>query len=236
MHCSPGWQVSRDREKRNVRENVQEGDDNRSGSVVPHMYAGINQHWFFIVFSEIVYPSPLQTELPMDDPRLLTGKYEPLVHMNEILNSEVQQLMKRLAVEPPHRVSTSSLLSGALSKCLCCIRISCVCMRVSVLQVNPRHACQCPTGQLVCVVACMPVSYESVLWSMPVSYRSILIDLCCACMSVSCRSVPYSLSVLCMHASVLQVCVVHPCQCPTGQSHTVCVLTGVWDLTRNLQL
>ena len=70
----------------------------------------------------MVYPAPLQKELSLDDPRLQTGKYEPLVHMNELLNSEIQRVMERLTVAPPHLVSNSSLLSGALSKCLCCIQ------------------------------------------------------------------------------------------------------------------
>ena len=72
--------------------------------------------------SEIVYPTPDQKLLSMDDPRLQTGKYEPLVHMNELVNEEVRRVMERLTVAPPHLVASSSLLSGALSKCLCCIQ------------------------------------------------------------------------------------------------------------------
>ena len=71
----------------------------------------------------MIYPVPMQGDLPMDDPRLQTGKYEPLVHMNELLNEEIRKVMERLTVAPPHFVSTSSFLSGALSKCLCCIPI-----------------------------------------------------------------------------------------------------------------
>ena len=57
----------------------------------------------------------------MDDPRLLTGKYEPLVHMNELVSEEICRVMERLTVAPPHVIASSSLLSGALIKCLCCI-------------------------------------------------------------------------------------------------------------------
>lgn len=71
----------------------------------------------------MVYPVPTQKELPMDDPRLLTGKYEPLVHMNELLSGEVRRVMAGLTESPPPIVSSSSLLSGALSRCLCRIPI-----------------------------------------------------------------------------------------------------------------
>lgn len=70
----------------------------------------------------MVYPLSLQQELAIDDPRLLTGKYEPLVHFNELLNAEVQRVMELLTVTPPPIVvSPSTLVSGGLSKCLCCI-------------------------------------------------------------------------------------------------------------------
>ena len=69
----------------------------------------------------MVYPAPMQEQLPADSPALLTGKYEPLVHMNHLMHSEVLRVMESLVADPPVSVSSSSLLSGALSKCLCCI-------------------------------------------------------------------------------------------------------------------
>ena len=57
----------------------------------------------------------------MDDPRLLTGKYEPLVHINGVLTDKVQRVMESHVTSPPQSVPSSSLLSGALSRCLCCI-------------------------------------------------------------------------------------------------------------------
>lgn len=88
----------------------------------------------------MVYPVPGREKLDMDDPRLVTGKFEPLVHLNAILSEEVQRAMAESAgdhspvvrveskagvfpnaASPPMGVSQFSLLSGALSKCLCCI-------------------------------------------------------------------------------------------------------------------
>lgn len=92
----------------------------------------------------MVYPVPGREEVAPHDPRLMSGKYEPLVHMNAILNEEIQKAMASelgkfvliacpvltcsvdcvcvcLAGSPSHQVSSSSFLSGALSKCLCCI-------------------------------------------------------------------------------------------------------------------
>ena len=40
-----------------------------------------------------MYPVPGKPELPQDDPRLGTGKYEPLVHINTMLTEEVQRVM-----------------------------------------------------------------------------------------------------------------------------------------------
>ena len=75
----------------------------------------------FACHSEMVYPTPSQRTLSTDDPRLRTGKYEPLVHMNEVVSEEIRGVMERLVAAAPPVVATSSLLSGALSKCLCCI-------------------------------------------------------------------------------------------------------------------
>ncbi len=65
----------------------------------------------------------MQQQLPADSPELLTGKYEPLVHMNSSLHSEVLRVMKEQLANPPTAITSSSLLSGALSKCLCCILV-----------------------------------------------------------------------------------------------------------------
>ncbi len=73
------------------------------------------------LYSEIVYPDPSHKELSDDDPRLSTGKYEPLVHIDGVLTDKVQRVMESHATSPPASVPSSSLLSGALSRCLCCI-------------------------------------------------------------------------------------------------------------------
>ena len=51
--------------------------------------------WY--VSSPIVYPVPGREQLPTEDPRLQSGKYEPLVHMNAVLSEEVQRVMGTLA-------------------------------------------------------------------------------------------------------------------------------------------
>lgn len=45
----------------------------------------------------MVYPVSGRQQLAMEDPRLKTGKYEPLVHMNTILCEEVQRVMGTVA-------------------------------------------------------------------------------------------------------------------------------------------
>ncbi|XP_064391625.1 general transcription factor IIH subunit 3-like [Halichondria panicea] len=73
--------------------------------------------------SQMVYPSSMTSELSADDPRLQnTGKYEPLVHMNSILCDQVHQVVAKLSSAPADTVSTSTLLSGAISKSLCYIQ------------------------------------------------------------------------------------------------------------------
>lgn len=87
-----------------------------------NIYIVTNTHTRYPHPSQIVYPVPTINELPTDDPRLQgTGKYEPLVHMNSIMSDEVRRVMTSLASSPSEWVSTSTLLSGALSKSLCCI-------------------------------------------------------------------------------------------------------------------
>ena len=70
-------------------------------------------------YSEIVYPDPRHKELSTEDPRLSTGKYEPLVHINGVLTDKVQRVTESHMTSPPQSVPSSSLLSGALSRCLC---------------------------------------------------------------------------------------------------------------------
>ena len=45
----------------------------------------------------MVYPVSGRQQLAMEDQRLKTGKYEPLVHMNTILCGEVQRIMGTVA-------------------------------------------------------------------------------------------------------------------------------------------
>lgn len=45
----------------------------------------------------MVYPVSGRQQLAMEDPRLKTGKYEPLVHMNTVLCEEVQRVMANAA-------------------------------------------------------------------------------------------------------------------------------------------
>ena len=43
--------------------------------------------------SQMVYPVPGREEVTPHDARLMSGKYEPLVHMNVILGEEIQKAM-----------------------------------------------------------------------------------------------------------------------------------------------
>ena len=86
---------------------------------------GCRFNFFFLAlwscYSHMIYPTPSQEQLPAENPALLRGKFEPLVHMNQLLNMEIRKVMENLVKATPPLVSSHSLLSGALSKSLCCI-------------------------------------------------------------------------------------------------------------------
>lgn len=66
-----------------------------------HLHFGISKRTILICYrsshSDMVYPVSGRQQLAMEDPRLKTGKYEPLVHMNTILCEEVQRVMSTVA-------------------------------------------------------------------------------------------------------------------------------------------
>ena len=102
----------------------------------------MNIRVILFIFSQLVYPLPGAQQLTAESDHLGSGKYEPLVLMNAALTEEVQRVMALATSKPlycisrnswvlklhcnslahaPHQVASSSLLSGAISKCLCCI-------------------------------------------------------------------------------------------------------------------
>ncbi|XP_019850097.1 PREDICTED: general transcription factor IIH subunit 3-like [Amphimedon queenslandica] len=69
--------------------------------------------------STLVYPVPNQAELDEAHPELNKGKYEPIGLMNGLLRERINQFMLSISENIPALVSSSTLLSGALSMSLC---------------------------------------------------------------------------------------------------------------------